>query len=38
MPAWETIGCEFIWALPDVAVTFASTEAVQDYRIGRVTA
>jgi hypothetical protein len=29
----------FIWAAPDVAVavTFAPTEAVQDYRIGRVT-
>ena len=30
----------FIWAAPDVAVavTFAPTEAVQDYRIGRITA
>ena len=30
----------FIWAAPDVAVavTLAPTEAVQDYRIGRVTA
>jgi len=30
----------FVWAAPDVAVavTFAPTEAVQDYRIGRVTA
>jgi hypothetical protein len=29
----------FIWAAPDVAVavTFAPTEAVQDYRVGRVT-
>ena len=31
---------KFIWAAPEVAVavTFAPTEAVQDYRIGRLTA